>query len=267
MALALAACGGESSSTVSTSQSAAASESAVPSPSESIPPSNDGLDEDGWLDPGSFGEVTIGVPVFETRGDPGSTWTLIMPDTLVYVIELDRVSGSYHVEFSTHGGADVFGWIEAERDSRPVLRSMELSACPSVAPDVTWIAGMSSAERSKCFGDDPLTFQGYVVELASSGALYAGEPAWLANSAGYALVQNQGPALEGGQLELHFAPDTSGSAVVGGPVVITGHFDDSRANGCLRQATPNSAVPDQSEQESVLWCKQRFVVETVDEAD
>lgn len=218
---------------------------------------------------GSYREVDVATEVFATPGDTSSTWTRIERDTLVYVLEGNRDAGWYHIEFSIRDGGvpeDVFGWIEAERNSTELLRPVSLSPCPDIAPDVTWIAGMSAAERLSCFGDSDLTFKGYIIGRSAAGALYTGEPAWLANEAEQAIVQNQGPALEGGQLELHFSPDIDVSAPPGAFVAITGHFDDARAESCRRRGT-TTAVPDPTESESVLWCRQRFVVESVDHQD
>lgn len=160
----------------------------------------------------------------------------------------------------------VFGWVEAQRDGDPVLRPVNPTPCPEFVPDVTWLAGMAPAEQLRCFADDTLEVTGYLALRSAPGTSYDGEPDWLADEAAYVLEGNRGPAVSSGMVELHFPPDVDPTDQLGRAVRIRGHFDDEASANCSRAPAAES-VPDQSTDEERLWCRQQFVVDTIQGAE
>ncbi len=174
--------------------------------------------------------------------------------------------GWYEVEFAHLGPAlveEAFGWVEAWRDGASAVRPNQPPPCPDFAPDVTYLTGLEGARRVACFGSEPLELVGTLVERDTSGALFGGDPAWLANEPTYGVAHDPGPAAEGGLVGAHFPPYFEQQSLVGRIVRVTGHFDHAVAQECARRRLDGAVALDPAPSQSVEWCRQRFVVDSI----
>jgi hypothetical protein len=102
---------------------------------------------------------------------------------------------------------------------------------------------------------------------------YRGEPSWLAQTPRIALSSVIGPAADGFSLTIHLPPDLEDDVPMsdregheGTPLRVTGHFDDPASSECDRRPVANS-YPALEPGLSERWCRQRFVVDSVEVID
>lgn len=221
-------------------------------PSPTAPPQPDPLPAQ-W-----FGEASRPIPVFADPAEP-ATFAEIAPGESVYVIRSE--AEWLRIEFQLvrrAGPEDVFGWIPAELDGTATLRPGAL-ACPE-DPSVAGIASMSAPERLRCFGAADIELEGWAIGEPIADFIFGGEPAWLATPSRH-LLSSIDPLIGGPAFRVHLGPELADEWPIGSEVMVRGHFDDARSADC-RRTGPAAASPETPE-ESVLWCRQRFVVTEV----
>ena len=170
------------------------------------------------------------------------------------------VGGGQHGRFKVQYYDDIedaaFGWTEIGTVSLPLVRpATQRAPCP-IETGVDLLAGLWEPERLSCYGDRQMVLPAVNLVLSDSPVRqYSGEPAWLAEASGMMAIA--GPNLGQG-IDVHLAPGVS----IPPPdqwVSLTGHFDDPHSSACRRESL-REGFPDQTPEEAVLWCRQRFVV-------
>lgn len=155
---------------------------------------------------------------------------------------------------------EVFAWTP----SGDQLHEVRL-ACPDV-PEVAALGAMSAQEHLNCFGGTQLKLVGFTVEIPPGSPAYAGTPAWIGEPSGLILSGSDTSEADTGLLRLHVNPDRAIDVPRGTWVAVVGHFDDPVAEECHRERS-NETLSEESQDEQVLYCQQRFVVERVGVVD
>jgi hypothetical protein len=140
----------------------------------------------------------------------------------------------------------------------------EPAPCPTdVAVDVLTVIDLEPASRIECFGGGDLRFVAHVD--GADGVDLTGQPAWLLGAAGLMVSPVEGGQHVGGAvMPVHPAPQLE----IGDSVfehhwyVVTGHFDDPRAQTCRPAAGVALSV-----EEAITRCRQRFVVTALEATD
>ncbi len=238
-----------------------------PDSDPSIAPSPTRIDESAPFTEGVQAEIVGGtLPLAATAG--GEPFLDVEEGRGVTFIASREVDGSrwYLVQYLDALGY-LFGWLP-ER-SEAMSRLVRLAPAECREPTMGWVGSLEPADRLRCFGDQKLTIEGYVIEWGGSDpATYLGTPEWLANEGEFALTLAIGPAVDGPVVPFHLTSELLIPPLTprDGPipaerVVLEGHFDDPRAVDCRHEAARLDAPPMDSTL-SELWCRQQFVVES-----
>jgi hypothetical protein len=206
------------------------------------------------LRPGSFGELTSPTAMREGPSLGLRPWETIDAPILALVVDAQPAGADvwYRLEYRWRRLEPVFAWAHAS-SSQPLLEPFE-PKCPKPPLTLPAIGGMTPAERLVCFGKHPLEIPGTLSDrLGGPAPAFVGDPPWLASDP-LLFLRGDGD----GVLPIHLPPDLQIDRL-GEPVVVTGHFDDRRSLDCHRQAIDQS-WPNETEDEQVLSCRQRFVV-------
>jgi hypothetical protein len=193
-------------------------------------------------------ELPGGAVVFVVEGaedSRGVDWWLIAPE---------------YVE----GKSLPFGWVNAvDADGGPTLDPF-LPACPPIDEPIAGrtIGELGSLRALACFGQQELKLSGEVdctrpiIEWAIGGASWIGSNRWCVIDDAMELF---GPGVTGLLDQVPSAP------TVGGRYEVQGHFEDPEAERCgpVRFGTPGP--PGTPTPQTVLHCRQMFVVTSVTE--
>jgi hypothetical protein len=229
------------------------------------------------LEDGAYAHLAVPELSFHDRpgGDP---FTDINPGSDVWVI--DVVEGWYLVQAQEAMSVEhLFGFV-------PIAQPAEDGAGESVAtlteapvydcdvPDAYFVLSLHPQRQLDCLGDEPVLLEGYVIETDPGiNSPYAGEPAWLAEWPPLYVASAIGPAVEGIAVPIHLPPDWESPIPMsdregheGTLLRVTGHLDDPASADCVR--TPLfEPYPSVDDGLSELWCRQRFVVDSVEIVD
>jgi hypothetical protein len=225
------------------------------------------------LEDGAYAHLAVPELSFHDRpgGDP---FTDINPGSDVWVIEV--VDDWYLVQAQEAMSAEhIFGWVPIARGESVAPTLTEVPA-PDCQLDVNafYVLSLHPQRRLECLGDQPVTIEGFAIDRrADLMSPYAGEPAWLAQWPRLEVSSAIGPAVTGISVWAHVPPDlevdipTSDREAHEGTLLrITGHLDDPASAECQR--TPRAApYPELDDLLSERWCRQRFVVDTVEIID
>jgi hypothetical protein len=229
---------------------------------------------------GTYAHLAVPELSFHDRpgGDP---FTDINPGSDVWVIEV--VEDWYLVQAQEAMSAEhIFGFVpiaepaqggEGEAAFMPTLTEFPDPDC-QLDLHAFYVLSLHPQRQLECLGDQPVAIEGYAIERgAERSSPYAGEPAWLAEWPSLEVSSAIGPAVTGISVPIHVPPDleidipTSDREAHEGTLLrVTGHLDDPASTECQRTpiAAPYPAVDDEL---SELWCRQRFVVDSVEIVD
>ena len=235
---------------------------ATPQPEPSIEP----------LVAGAYAHVAVPELSFHDRpaGDP---FTDVNPSSDVWVIEV--VDDWYLVQAPEELSAEhVFGWVPiAQGGSVPTLTEFAASDC-QLDVNAFFVLSLHPQRQLECLGEQRVTIEGYAIDR--SGDLrspYAGEPAWLAQWPQLEVSSAIGPAVTGISVWIHVPPDleldipTSDREAHEGTLLrIAGHLDDPASASCVRTRLVEP-YPPVNDELSEQWCRQRFVVDSVEIVD
>jgi hypothetical protein len=157
-------------------------------------------------------------------------------------------------------GEPVSGWIAAGEGSKPYIRALP-PRCPAVA-DLASVAGMLPAERTACFGANPLVLEG-TYGCFGCGALAFGTytPAWLATPFELEFLSLD-PSVTFGPLALRFPPDGPERPPLGSIIRVTVHLFDARAEGCSIVDGEGAAAVTVPAETARQFCRERLAVES-----
>jgi hypothetical protein len=253
---------------VANSPVGAPSASPVPTPPDGARPS--GTPQPDGIRPGDLVALVAGAPV-DVFAEPAAggqpIWAIQPDERLLVTAEPVLAPGAtwYRVEY-TVDGLGAFGWISAGAGAEAEGVSLESTdpRCPGASPTVAALVALAAEERATCYADTTVAI-GEVVTASDDRLPVAeqGEPAWLAHDDGLRLYgTTQGPTTAAG-LPVHVDPGSGIELPLGEPITVTGRFQHPAASGCT--AVPSDgAAPDAREMET--WCRQQFVVSTVQPA-
>lgn len=231
----------------------------------SPPPAMAGIDAE-MLAEGARGEVAIAG--LRLSGTPGGQPFVELEEgrgvSIIGAAEHDGVRW-WLVQVS-HLGNDLFGWVPGLLRGTSTLLSLAPSECPD-DPSLGSVGSIEPADRLRCWSDRRISFEGWVIAYPLPVEAYAGRPEWLASHPSLAITVAIGPAIDGPAIPFHLPPEMEPPPLTprDGPapdqqVRITGRFDDPRSTNCRHE--PRAAgVPPLDAELSVLWCRQRFVIE------
>ena len=273
---------------VSASASAVASASAAPSASQAPPSATEAPEPtpvvaapDGLIPPGSVARVLVDGLRIRESPSTDATFTSLAGGTLVSVgfsghisdwgpIEADGLTWYPVRAFVTDTLPDVpspiqeaseaFGWVAAGDGTEPFIELFD-PRCTLATPTLEIIQSLEPWERLACYGSESMTIEG-TFGCGGCGGLFAGtfEPAWLAAPGGFDLLSVD-PQERIGPFVIYFPPEVE--RLSGGEIVrLTGHFDDPAATGCV--VSPGDPPAEIDERTAVLYCRERFVVESVE---
>jgi len=244
----------------------------APTPEVSPTPAANATDAPDALAAGDRGEV-IGPDIFAAAQPEGDPMLHVEEGKGVSVIEVQHVGDDtwYLVEFFGPGG-DLFGWIPSEVSGRPTVARQDPAECSE--PSLGWLGTLDPADRLRCWGNQQIELEGYLIARELADTAYTGTPQWLADEAAYALTLAIGPAVNGPALPVHFPEgvdvphltDREGSIADGVRIRLTGQLDYPDSFGCDRSPTSTS-YPDLTDELGVLWCRQQFVVSEAEPID
>jgi hypothetical protein len=172
-----------------------------------------------------------------------------------YLVQLDAgYPGSAHV-----------GWAATPQSGDPWLVPAD-DECPSEVPDLETAIATGPLRLLYCFGDEPLSFEGYVVQGFGCNVIGRFEPEWLAHPcANMSFISPVASSDGDGRLFLHFpAPGVTNPTLelnAGQRVRIVGHFDDPAAKTCVIEADTVTAADPAA---GIARCRARFAVTEVD---
>lgn len=168
-----------------------------------------------------------------------------------------------------HPGSAHLGWAATPHSGDPWLVPAEYE-CPDGAVDLETAISMTAVPLLYCSGDEPLTFDGYVVQGFGCNVMGTFEPDWLAHPCANMSYISPVAATDGaGLLFLHYpAPGVTNPTLeldAAQHVRITGHFDDPAAQGCSISPDdePEIAMTARDAIADVAVCRMRFVVTEV----
>ena len=218
---------------------------------------------------GAYAHLAVPELSFHDRpgGDP---FTDINPGSDVWVIEV--VEDWYLVQAQEAMSAEhIFGWVPiAQGESVATLTEVPDPDC-QLDVNAFFVLSLHPQRQLECLGDQAVAIEGYAIDREPDLlSPYAGEPAWLAQWPQLEVSSAIGSAVTGISVWIHVPPDleleipTSDREAHEGTLLrITGHLDDPTSAGCQR--TPRSApYPAIEDELSELWCRQRFVVDSVE---
>jgi len=232
------------------------------------------------LDAGAYAHLAGPELSFHDRpgGDPFAD---INPGSDVWVIEV--VEDWYLVQAQEAMAAEhIFGFVPiaepppgsaGDSASVPTLTEFPNPDC-RLDLHAFYVLSLHPQRQLECLGDQAVVIEGYAIERgADLSSPYAGEPAWLAQWPPLEVSSVIGPAANGISVPIHVPPDlevnipTSDREGHEGTLLrVTGHLDDPASSDCQR--TPLAApYPVLDAELSERWCRQRFVVDSVEIVD
>lgn len=169
---------------------------------------------------------------------------------------------------------DFFAWLPVAQDGQPVLDVGQAVECPA-EPTLNGLAELTPWDRLRCAGSRELTFEartGFAAEYAG----YAVQPAFFGGrddieaSVSLADAGDAGGLFRwrtNGGLDAVRAPGL-GPLPLDFDLRVTGQFDHPAALACRRTdanpagpgAPPDAGMPPEAPEDSVAWCRSRFVV-------
>ena len=229
----------------------------VPTPSSEPSPTPDPIVA------GTYAQVADGERTELRDGPDGMAFAQLLPAYDVWVV--GREDGWVHVEAIDSATLEyVFGWVRVEG-----LVPMDAIECDA-AGGVWGIVSSHPQRQLECLGGEPVVVEGYATGGDAIQRAYGGDPSWLAEIQSIALSSVIGPAVEGFSLPIHLPPDLDEDVPLsdrdghqGTRLRVTGHLDDRASSGCERRPVAGSYPPMDAEL-SVQWCRQRFVVDSVE---
>jgi hypothetical protein len=155
--------------------------------------------------------------------------------------------------------APVSGWVAASEGETQFLAAVA-PRCP-VTVDLTNVQAMLPAERLACFGA-PITLEG-TFGCGGCGGTGPGEfkPAWLASPQIFDFLSVD-VTLQFGPVALFFHPDGPAKPTPGAIIRAVVHIDDARSTRCSITLGPPSEPERVDERTAVLYCRERFVVDS-----
>lgn len=218
---------------------------------------------------GAYAHLAVPELSFHDRpgGDP---FTAINPGSDVWVIEV--VDDWYLVQAQEEMSAEhIFGWVPiAQGTSVPTLTEFAASDC-ELDLNAFFVLSLHPQRQLECLGDRAVAIEGYAIERGAEPiSPYSGEPTWLAQWPSLEISSVIGPAVTGISVWAHVPPDleveiptSDRDAHEGNLLRIMGHLDDPASADCTR--TPLiEPYPTVGDNLSELWCRQRFVVDSVE---
>lgn len=171
-----------------------------------------------------------------------------------YLVQLDPA----------HPGSPYLGWAATPQSGDQWLIPIDYD-CPAEAPDLDAAIAMGSLTLVYCYGDQPLSFEGYVVQGFGCNVIGNFEPEWLAHPcANMSYISPVASSDGDGRLFLHYpAPGVTNPTLdldAGQLVRIVGHFDDPAAATCVMEPDPLTAGDAGAD---VARCRVRFAVSEV----
>jgi hypothetical protein len=230
---------------------------------------------------GDYAVVNVGELAMRDAPD-GMPFAFTQFSTEVYVVE--EREGWYLVEAREPYAVEyLFGWVPATLQVSAGVSDETIATLLWTRPadctvggefDTLMVGFRHPQSQLDCYGGlEEIRLEGYAVDIAPADPAYAGEPSWLANDPVIALSSVIGPAAEGGQVAIHVPPDlevpipmSDRDANEGIRLAIIGHYDDPASSAC-RRAPLDDHYPPMDAAFSELWCRQRFVVDSVDVID
>jgi hypothetical protein len=165
---------------------------------------------------------------------------------------------------AAYPGSNYLGWAATPPSGDRWLVPVEHD-CPSNVPDLDAAITIGSLALTYCYGDEPLSLEGYVVQGFGCNVMGEFEPEWLAHPcANMSYISPVASSDGDGRLFLHFpAPGVTNPTQdldAGQSVRIVGHFDDSAAANCVMEP---DAVTGDDPAADVARCRVRFAVTEV----
>jgi hypothetical protein len=194
-----------------------------------------------------------GLRLYDDQDPASATTTEVYEGAVVYITDRPAAPGWRRIQWD-----QVFGWIPLELGGRATLRPAHVARCPTEV-DVASLAALSPTDRFRCFPSGSLELRGWAQSF-ETGTGHVGRPAWLARDP-MAQILSGTPARFGMLLDVRLDPTARLDFPVGERIVMVGHFGDARSASCQRTAP--SGYPSETAEESTLWCRQQFVVDTV----
>jgi hypothetical protein len=157
------------------------------------------------------------------------------------------------------------GWAATPHSGDPWLVPAE-DDCPPGVTELDAAIAIGPLGLLSCFRDEPLSFEGYVVQGFGCNITGTFEPEWLAHPcANMSFISPVASGDGDGRLFLHFpAPGVTNPTVeldAGQLVRIVGHFDDPAAETCVMEADTVTADDPAA---AIARCRARFAVTEVD---
>jgi hypothetical protein len=162
-------------------------------------------------------------------------------------------------------GSLYLGWAATPQAGDPWFVPADYE-CPSEEPDLNAAIAIGSLALLYCYGDEPLSFEGYVVQGFGCNVIGDFEREWLAHPcANMSFISPVASSDGDGLLFLHYpAPGVTNPTLelnAGQLVRIVGHFDDPAAETCVMQADTVTAGDAAA---AVARCRARFAVTGVE---
>lgn len=158
------------------------------------------------------------------------------------------------------------GWFAASKGTTRFVKPAT-ARCPSDVK-IANLGAMTPAERLDCFGDRTIELEG-TFRYGCPTCEYFGafDPQWLASPNEFNYISETGTGADGLGLNLR-VPSGPTRPENGSIVKVRGHFDDAAADTCTLSLVPWDYMDTEADPapRSVarLWCRQQFVVETID---
>ncbi|MEX0709969.1 MAG: hypothetical protein WD116_02065 [Chloroflexota bacterium] len=250
------------------------SPSAEPSPTSSAEPSLPVANDD-VVPVGSLARTLTELPLHD-RPTMDSTLHALVPAGQVVYVQAVGEFGPYEADgtvwypvawaadiggWPIHPDGGFTGWLPIARDGLATVELLEVF-CPSAAPGVEQLAGMTAWARLTCYSSGEIILNGGWIAGHGGIVPWTGEPAWLVLPS-----FDRAIAPAGGGQPFYFvtAPDVSvDPELVGGgtEVRITGHFDDPASAECVIQA--GEPLTNQPAESVRTYCRERFVVTSIE---
>jgi hypothetical protein len=203
--------------------------------------------------------------------------TLLLAGVPVYIVEAPlEMSGetwvrAYVLYNPSSWPQDFYAWFPGS-----ALTAAAPAECQKqIGFSVQQLAAVSPPDRLRCWGGQEITLEAKTWFQRSQEA-YEVDPAWYGNSSDrFARISLVDPAdgsprgpSEWAWMDAQLGPDVP-APPLDFLLRVTGHFDDSTAATCRRQARrppdasasdPPDGLPDESAADSQAWCRQQFVL-------
>lgn len=268
----------------SSSRTAPAGESGSPSGSAAptAPPADPVIATPaGIVPPGSLVEVTAeGLRIREQPSTSAAVVATVPVNEVVYVRHevgmgpINAEGFDWYPVFYAPGWRDwpmsppeehIHGFLAAGSPAESFVTPL-LPRCRQGQPDLVVLYRLTEWERLACYGNRQITFTG-TYGCGGCGGLNPGtyEPAWLTHPIDFNIIVPDAAQPHGttSAFLMRVPPEMQAIAGNEGSILrVTGHFDDSRAVGCVvAPGEPGSERPAFAAA-AELYCREQFVVES-----